>query len=253
MGLFDALFGSGKPVTTGQQGASTSSQAMVAYYHIATTVIPERLFRDENHAFTGGRTFIRSIQESPQAVITELMVYVALASNGRGSVPPTEMGHFAKNFRPLCGDLSNNLKYLVIEYPRPLPMQVGSGTPVAGPFYSAFVYSDTESSVRYYVLRTGTSGRLDIGVARELFSDGTNFNLGNVSSRSEDFLTFIKKIETAVKPICGGIDKNGQVLPGGIAVVFRYYPQATQPGFMLLSDPTTGDPIVPAHWRPVMD
>jgi len=253
MGLFNALFGNSTSATSKQQGATTSPQAMAAYYYIAMEVIPERLFRDEKHAFTGGRTFIKSFQDSPLAVITELMVYVDLASNGMGGVPPNEGGRFAKNFQPICGDIGNNLKYLIIEYPQPLPMQGEDRVPVAGPFYSAFIYSEEESSVRYYVLRTGTTGRLDIGVARELLSDGTNFNLGSVSSSREDFTDFIKKIETAVKPICGGVDKDGNLISDPLfGIIYRYFPDASKPNTMILRD-KDNNLIIPARWRPVVE
>jgi len=253
MGLFDALFGGSSSATTGQQRPNTSIKAMEAYYHIAKFVLPERLFRDENHVFTGGRTFIKSFQESPVEVITELMVYVNMFSNGTCAVPRNEAVWFVNNFRPLCGDLNNNLKYLVIEYPRPLPMQIVNGTPVVGPFFSAFVYSETESSIRYYILRTTSSGLLDIGVAREFFPDGTNFNLGNVSSKREDFLKFLTRVELYAKPITGGVDKDGNILKMPLfEIVYRYYPDAHKPNTMILND-SDGNLIIPAHWRPVFE
>ena len=253
MGLFDALFGSSKPATTGQQGTSTSLQAMNAYYVIATKVIPERLFRDENHPFTGGRTFIKSFQNSPEPVIFELMLYVAMAYDVGGGVPPNEMKCFANNFRPICGDIGNNLKYLIIEYPKPLPMQVGNGTPVAGPFYSAFVYSEVESSVRYYMLRTKMSERLDVGLMREILSDYTMLTLNYCPSDLESFIAFLKQIELYTKPIRGGVDKDGKGIEDPLfGVIYRYFPDASKPNTMILRD-NEGNLRIPAHWRPVVD
>ena len=251
MGFLDVLFGNRTSVSTAAPRAN-QSKTMLALYHVATEVIPERLFRDENHQFLGGHTFIKSFITNPMEAFGELLVFTGLSTNGQLGIPLEEMRKYAAQFKPQCGVVSNDIKFLIMQYPTPLPTHQFEGRPVVGPFHSAFVYSDIDKSIRYYLIRTvSASPRLDIGVVRELLPSGNQLTLcTNCPSTVNGFLDFVRKVETTVKPILGGVKKNGEPFKFPLEAIFTCFPDATAPNMGILQN-AEGNPIVPSNWRAV--
>lgn len=223
-----------------------SHQDMMAFYCIAADVIPERLFRDENHVFTGGRTFINSFESDPKPVITELMLHAALRT-GKGA-SETITHNFRDTFSPICGTI-RDLQYLIIRYPKPQPSQISGNNIIVGPFYSAFVYSKENKSIRYYILRTNSSGTLSTGVMREILPDGAHLTINtSCPTELEEFIEFLNHTETAVKTIEGGVDNNGRPTPNPLVLIYKYYPDASKPNTTIMTN-NEGKLVIPAHWR----
>jgi hypothetical protein len=255
MGFFRDLFGGGTPgktVTQGHEGGKRASPAgMIAFYYIATDIIPERVFRDENHPFTGGRRFVESIQSNPAPVIFELMTYAALSSEGRRAVPQDDMCSFTTLNNPICGKFGNQ-QYLIVQYPTPQTGLTANGTPIVGPIYSAFVYSEEDPSVRYYVLRTTTTGTSEIGVIRQVLPDKAQLTISTkCPTNITEFTKYLERIETTTKTIVGGVDKDGNPSRIPLELILRYFPDACSSGNAVLNN-MEGELIIPGHWRPTI-
>lgn len=97
----------------------------------------------------------------------------------------------ALSFEAHGSELSLTQRVYVLQYPAPVPFELGQKGAILAPFFSAIVHDATDESVAYYVL--GQSP-LNATTFRTVRPDGANANLGpGPSPQLEVFIEFLRQ------------------------------------------------------------
>lgn len=187
MRLFD--FFRRKPVDTPKPVAAITLEQ--TSYDIAYFILPQVIFQSLER-------ILKLCTKNPTAAGP---FYYYMACQARGIEPDIEAG---LKYKWHLGDFSNR-KYLALEYPRPVPVDMGESDPITllesgtkivlAPFYSVILYDD-DSVPQYYIL-----GQAPIGggtTVRAITAEGMNCNLGPGPEPELDlFFAAIRELQSA--------------------------------------------------------